>query len=137
MLRFLIGLSFIFSATAAHAAADVTGDWRVEDGSAIIAFARCGDQMCASIAKLLVKRPGIPKTDLRNPDPALRSRPIQGLRIISGLHAKGNRWEGGRIYDPKSGKSYKSYVEINEDGSLKVAGCLAFICRAQRWTRVR
>ena len=137
MLRFLIGLSFMFSADAAHAAADVTGDWRVEDGSAIIAFARCGNQMCASIAKVLVKRPGIPKTDLRNPDPALRSRPIQGLRIISGLHAKGNRWEGGRIYDPKSGRSYKSHVELNPDGSLKVAGCLAFICKAQRWTRVR
>jgi uncharacterized protein (DUF2147 family) len=137
MRRFLIGLSFIFSATAANAAADVTGDWRMEDGSAIIAFARCGDQMCASIARVLINRPGIPKTDIRNPDPALRTRTIQGLRIISGLHPKGNRWEGGRVYDPKSGKSYKSYVELNPDGSLKVAGCLAFICKAQRWTRVR
>ena len=137
MRRFLIGLSFIFSATAANAAADVSGDWRMEDGSAIITFARCGNQMCASIARVLINRPGIPKTDVRNPDPALRTRPLQGLRIISGLHAKGNRWEGGRVYDPKSGRSYKSYVELNSDGSLKVAGCLAFICKAQRWTRVR
>ena len=137
MRRFLIGLSLIFSATAAQAAADVTGNWRTEDGSAIVAFARCGDQMCANIARVLISRPGIPKTDVRNPDPALRGRPIQGLRIISGLHAKGTRWEGGRVYDPKSGRSYKSYVELNADGSLKVAGCLAFICKAQRWTRVR
>lgn len=137
MQRFLLAVFLIASASAAHAAADVTGNWRTEDGSAIITFARCGNQMCANIARVLVSRPGIPKTDVRNPDPALRKRPIQGLRVISGLNAKGDRWEGGRVYDPKSGKSYRSYVELNEDGSLKVAGCLAFICKTQRWTRAR
>jgi uncharacterized protein (DUF2147 family) len=47
------------------------------------------------------------------------------------------RWEGGRIYDPNNGKSYNSYLALNADGSLKVAGCISFICRSQRWTRIR
>lgn len=137
MRRFLIGIFLLSSVAAAHGAGDISGNWRTQDGSAIIAFGPCGNQMCGNVAKVLVSRPGIPKTDVRNPDPALRNRPIQGLRVISGLHAKGDRWEGGRIYDPKSGKSYKSHVQLNPDGSLKVAGCLAVLCKAQRWTRVR
>jgi uncharacterized protein (DUF2147 family) len=59
------------------------------------------------------------------------------LRILSGFAPAADGWENGRIYDPKSGKSYRSHLKLNPDGSLKVSGCIAFICKSQRWTRAR
>ena len=137
MKRLLLGLSVACFSTAAFAAPNVSGNWLTEDKSAIIAIGPCAEQLCGSIAKVLVDRPGAPKTDIHNPDPSLRGRPFIGLRIISGLNPAPTRWEGGRIYDPKSGKSYKSYLQLNGDGSLKVAGCITVFCRSERWTRVR
>jgi uncharacterized protein (DUF2147 family) len=130
-------LSATFLATPVWAAPDVAGNWLVENRTALVAIAPCGKHMCGTIAKILVNRPGVPTTDIRNPDPARRDRPFQGLRIISGMKPAAKRWEGGTIYDPNTGKSYKSHMQLNEDGSLKVSGCFAFICKSQRWTRAR
>ena len=44
--------------------------------------------------------------------------------------------EGGRAYDPKSGQSYRSSLKLEPDGSLKLTGCVLFICESRRWTRV-
>ena len=103
----------------------------------MVVIARCGEALCGTIAKVLIERPGYPKTDVRNPDPKLRSRPIQGLRILGGFTRSGDRWEGGRIYDPRSGKSYASKLALNSDGSLNVSGCISIFCKTVRWTRAR
>jgi len=137
MRRALVSLALFAGASAAEEAPNITGHWLTEDRTAIIAIAPCGNALCGSIARVLVNKPGQPTTDINNPNPALRKRPFIGLRLISGMRAGPKRWEGGRIYDPNNGKSYKSYLELNRDGSLKVAGCIAFICRSQRWTRAR
>jgi uncharacterized protein (DUF2147 family) len=93
--------------------------------------------LCGAIARILVDKPGVPSTDVRNPDPALRSKPLVGLRILSGFTGKDDRWDEGRIYDPQSGKSYRSKLRLNKDGSLNVSGCIAFLCKTQSWTRGR
>ena len=126
----------LFSSASAASAADVTGNWVTQDRSAVIAIQRCGVGLCGSVAKILVNKPDYPKNDVHNPDPSLRSKPIQGLRILSGFTRNGDRWENGRIYDPKSGKSYKSKLALDR-GSLSVSGCIAVFCRTQRWTRAR
>lgn len=75
-------------------------------------------------------------TDIRNPDPALRSRPIVGLQVISDFARDGSGgWTGGRIYDPVGGKTYKAKMAAGPNGTLKVAGCVFFFCRAETWTR--
>jgi uncharacterized protein (DUF2147 family) len=82
---------------------------------------------------------GRPKTDRRNPDPALRERPIVGLRILSGLRAAGpSTWSGGTIYDPESGKTYRCRVRLAEDGTLRLRGFIAvsLLGRTTTWTRV-
>jgi uncharacterized protein (DUF2147 family) len=137
MRHLLLGFLLLATSGTAAAAPNIAGDWVTEDRTAIVAIAPCGDKICGSVARILVNRPGQPTTDIKNPDPALRKRPFIGLRIISGMSAKGNRWEGGRIYDPNNGRSYKSHLTLNADGSLKVSGCIAIICRSQRWTRAR
>jgi uncharacterized protein (DUF2147 family) len=56
---------------------------------------------------------------------------------LTGFVPKSDRWDEGRIYDPESGKSYRSVLKLNADGSLKVSGCIVVFCQSQRWTRAR
>jgi uncharacterized protein (DUF2147 family) len=136
-MRYSLPLLLLAGAAPAAAAPEISGNWINEERTGLIAIGRCGDSLCGSIARVLVARPGVPKTDVHNPNPALRNRPLQGLRILSGFKAGKEAWEEGRIYDPKSGKSYRSVLKLNPDGSLKVSGCIAVFCKSQRWTRAR
>ena len=122
---------------AAAAAPSVDGLWRTDDGSAVVEIAPCGQQMCGRIARVLATGPNVPRTDVNNSDPARRNRSLVGLQILSGFHAGSKAWEGGRAYDPKSGKSYDASLRLNADGSLRVTGCVLIICQSVRWTKAR
>jgi uncharacterized protein (DUF2147 family) len=80
------------------------------------------------------------KVDRENPDPALRDRTILGLEIVRGLEWAGDgRWQGGTIYDPESGKTYKSKAELADGGAaLDLRGYIgiSLLGRTSRWTRV-
>jgi uncharacterized protein (DUF2147 family) len=137
MFKKMILTASLFVGSAAHAAPNIVGDWITEDRSAVITISRCGSSVCGRIGRALVNKPNFPKTDVHNPKPQLRGRPLIGLQILSGFIATADRWDNGRIYDPESGKTYRSRLKLNPDGSLKVSGCIAFICQSQRWTRAR
>jgi uncharacterized protein (DUF2147 family) len=122
---------------AALAAPGVQGVWLTDDRKGLVEIAPCGAAMCGRILKVLDNGPSVPRTDVHNPDPKLRGRPLAGLRTLSGFTGSGGSWRGGQAYDPKSGKSYRSTLALNPDGSLKVSGCVLFICESRRWTRVR
>lgn len=123
-------------AGAAHAVQPIAGRWLTEDGAAIVQVGPCGTSTCGRIATVVKARPGAPTTDVNNPDAALRSRPMVGLPILSGFTQSGNEWRG-RIYDPRNGKSYKSIVTRGENDTLRVKGCIAFICQTQVWKAAR
>ncbi len=76
---------------------------------------------------------GAPVQDANNPDEALRRRPLVGVAVLSGF-APGGGGEG-RAYDPKTGRSYRARLRLNPDGTLRVTGCVAIVCRSQAWTR--
>jgi uncharacterized protein (DUF2147 family) len=122
---------------SAAPAASVQGLWLTDDHKGIVRIAPCGPHLCGTIVRVLSNDPARPTTDRNNPDPRLRGRPINGLPILSGFGRSGNLWKGGLAYDPKSGRSYRSTLALNPDGSLKVTGCVLFICESQRWTRAR
>ena len=67
------------------------------------------------------------------------NKPILGLVIIKGLVKDGLEYNDGRILDPKSGKLYKCYIELEGTDKLKVRGYLGFslIGRTQYWERVK
>ena len=136
MHRTLLALPLVLTPLAAAAAVpSVGGLWRTDDGSAVVEIAPCGQQMCGRIARVLDTRPVVPKTDANNPDPKLRSRALVGLLTLWGFSRDGAAWTGGRAYDPKSGKTYRAELALNRDGSLKVTGCVLFVCQSKRWTR--
>ncbi len=115
--------------------ASVEGRWLTDDRKAVVTIGHCGEALCGNISKVLDTAPGVPRTDINNRDARLRIRPIVGLPVLTGFRREGNQWTGGRAYDPKTGNSYRSTLELNDDGSLKVTGCVLFICQSKRWIR--
>lgn len=120
----------------AIAATPIAGRYLTADGSGIVQIGRCGETICGRLATILKAAPDAPRVDVNNADPALRTRPILGMAILTGFVDKGGDWRG-TIYDPRTGRTYKSIVRREGDGSLKVQGCIVIFCQTQRWTPVR
>jgi uncharacterized protein (DUF2147 family) len=120
--------------------ASAVGDWVTAGGDAMARIEPCGNRLCGTLVWLKDasdRVTGKPYVDEKNPDRALRGRPLLGLQILRGFMAAGrNLWAGGRIYSPDSGKTYKSKLRLESDNKLKVEGCLAVFCGGQTWTRV-
>ena len=127
----------LLTATTAFGAgpSDILGIWRTERDESKVEIFRCGEKLCGKVVWL--KNPnyvsgkdgpvGTPKVDRKNPDPALRNRPILGLQVIEGLTAAGdNRWENGTCYDPESGKSYQCKVRLEKPDRLEIRGFVGF-----------
>lgn len=132
----VIATGMTFTAPA-FAAQPITGEWVTEDKDAIVKISKCGTTICGRIHKYLVTPPnGVGQKDVNNPNKKLRSRTLLGAAVLSGFKPDGKIWRG-TIYDPKSGKSYRSEVSLNGSNGLKVKGCIAFICQGQNWTRAR
>jgi uncharacterized protein (DUF2147 family) len=122
---------------SAQAAAPVTGKWMTEERDSIIEIGQCGNTVCGKVASILKPTAdGKPAIDSYNPNPALRNRPVLGINILNGFTDGGTLWNG-QIYDPRKGKTYKSKLTRNANGTLKVQGCIAFLCQTQVWTPVK
>lgn len=121
---------------AAAAPTDVFGVWLTKDGTGHVEIAPCGQSACGTV---IWGEPGSGSpTDDKNPNPALRSRQIIGLRILDNFTRSRTGWVNGRIYDPKSGNTYRSEIAVQPNGALNVKGCIApLLCRTDVWRRVR
>ena len=71
---------------------------------------------------------------MRNPQ--LRSRPICGLPILTGLKIEGTAWEGS-VYDPHRGKTFSVEVTLKAPNTLEVHGYLGLklMGETQIWSR--
>ena len=85
-------------------AQSVVGKWVTEGGDSQVEIYQSGD-------KLLV-----------------------GVNILTGLTKKGDKWEGGKIYNPKNGKTYKCSIWL-DGNNLKVRGYVAMFYETQTWTK--
>ena len=133
-MKSVLLVAILAGASPALAAPPVTGRWMTADKDSIIEIAPCGKRVCGRVARVIKRNPdGTMPRDANNPDPALRRRAVEGMTILSDFTPAGSVWQG-RIYDPRSGRSYKSKLARNADGSLNVQGCVAFFCRSFRWT---
>lgn len=121
-------------ALAAASTSTLAGDWLTDDRSAIVRIGPCGGALCGRVLRVLVR--GAPANDVNNPDPAARRRPMVGIAVLSGFRPSGPRAAtGGRAYDPKTGRSYRASLQLNANGTLKVTGCVLFVCRSRTWAR--
>lgn len=124
-------------------AQQVLGVWTPEERDSEIEIAICdGGKICGRIISLTepLNEEGTAKLDINNKDASLWSRPIIGLELLTGFAADGQtKWKGGRIYNPRDGKTYKSTLTLNADGTLKVRGYIGIpaLGQTQVWSRVR
>lgn len=118
------------------AAEPIAGRWITSDKDAVVAIAPCGAKLCGKIDRFLVTPPqGVDQRDVNNRDAAKRNRKILGMQILTGFTADGNEWRG-EIYDPKSGRTYRSVLERKGE-RLNVKGCLGPFCKTQTWARAK
>lgn len=123
-------------AASASPATGIEGLWSTGSGGGVVRVARCGDAYCGTLvnARILSTQPD--SRDLRNPDPALRTRPLRGIVVLRNFRGSANRWTGGPLYDPESGSSAKTgTLTLLPDGRLQVQGCVAIFCKTKIWTR--
>jgi uncharacterized protein (DUF2147 family) len=125
----------------------ILGKWHTTDDKSLVEVFKDKDRFCAKIVSL--KEPnwpandeegmgGKPKNDRRNPDPRLRSRPIAGIQFMSGFVYAGKKvWDGGTIYDPESGKTYKCKMSLISTNQLEVHGYvgISLLGRTVDWKR--
>ena len=60
------------------------------------------------------------------------------LQLIEGFTVRGpTAWAGGTIYDPQSGNTYSSTMELQDENTLVVRGyvLLPIFGRSQTWIR--
>jgi uncharacterized protein (DUF2147 family) len=129
-------------ARASSSAATPIGVWYAEGGAAKVAIEHCeGAKLCGRVIWLRspLDEDGCPLRDTHNPDPALRSRQVEGLQVLQGLTRRADgTWTNGSIYDPASGSTYRLQLSLEGDDQLRLRGYVGvpLIGRTTTWTRV-
>ena len=126
----------------------ILGFWNTAEDKAQVEVFKQNDKYFGKIVSL--KEPdwpandekgmaGQPKNDRNNPSPKLRGRKIIGLPIMNDfVYAGKNRWGGGIIYDPESGRTYKGKMTLTATNRLEMRGFvgISLLGRTTVWTRV-
>jgi len=139
---------FLLTASTAFSADlnGILGIWKTEMDESKVEIFRCEEKICGKI--IWLKNPsytdsrdgeaGTPVIDRKNPDPALKNRPVLGLRILEGFTAEGNNtWGNGTCYDPKSGNIYRGKIHLTSPNRLELRGYIGIplFGRTSVWTR--
>jgi len=130
-------LSAAALSTAALAASPV-GDWKTPEKNGVVKVTECGDAICGKLmdGDDIRANPAIP--DARNSDVSLRTRPLKGLTLFSGVKGGPTEWKGGTVYNPEDGKTYHGSIKLVDDDTLKLTGCIVYpLCKTQTWTRIK
>ncbi len=139
---FLLPL-FLYSKGFSQNASSVTGYWLTSEGESQVKIYENNGKYYGKIVWLEepYEDDGSIKRDDENPDEDLRNRKIMGLQILKHFEydEDDERWEDGKIYDPKSGKTYdcNMWFEDGNDKVLYVKGYIgiSLLGRETQWTR--
>jgi uncharacterized protein (DUF2147 family) len=120
-------------------AADPSGIWVRDDGSAKVEIKKCGRGLCSKVVWL--RNPedsqGRPLHDARNEDASKRGRPIIGLPLFTNMPPAGpNTWVGN-VYNPEEGHIYTNVkVTLVSRQQIVLRGCKTWLlCGEKMWTR--
>ena len=86
---------------------------------------------------------GKEKVDRLNPDEKLSTRKLIGLKLLNDFKydASENEWNGGTIYNPSSGKTYNSFIQLDGPDKLKIRGYIGAawmgLGKTVHWTKLK
>jgi len=120
-------------------AQDVIGRWKTIDdetgkAKSIIEIYEKGNKYYGKIIDLLNEPDGICRTC----ETKYKNKNIVGLVILKDLEKDDDEYNDGEIMDPRNGKIYSCYIELESANKLKVRGYIGFsiLGRTQYWYRV-
>lgn len=140
----------LLAAGSAIAATDTpVGTWKTIDDStnqakSLVKITEDNGALQGEVVKLLNRTPEEIARDGEQPvcikcDGKRKDQPVVGMTVIWGVSRDGDKWSGGKILDPKNGKTYKVTLTLTNGGqSLEVHGYIGFSLfgRTQTWQRV-
>lgn len=144
---FALAVCGVLRANAESAGDAILGVWHTTDDKSQVQIFKTNNQYFGKIVSLKEPnwpanskfgKPGTPKNDRNNSDPALRSRPIIGLQMVQNFNYEGkNRWGSGRVYDPMNGKTYHGKITMTATNRLELRGYIgiSLLGRTVIWTR--
>lgn len=141
-LLVLLFLGFYSFAGIAQEAEKIVGIWWNEEKTSKIKVEKKDGNYIGTVVYMIPEKyvNGKPPLDDKNPDKALQSRSVVGLQILDGFEydAKDKEWKNGKIYDPKSGKTYDCYAWFEGDELLKLKGFvmgMRWLGKSSEWHR--
>jgi uncharacterized protein (DUF2147 family) len=133
-LSLTVPFFFMLAMAAKHTyALDVEGTWLTNRKDAHILIKNCGDGSPCGYIVWIDPQKLEQARRLPNQDPS--ANPI-GSKVLWGFVRQNNGWEKGSLHNPEDGKTFRSRLRMQEDGNLKVTGCLGPFCISHPWTRV-
>ncbi len=138
-LGVLAAALFATCSSSKASAADPSGIWAKDDGSARVEIKKCGRGLCSEVVWLRNPKDaqGKPLHDARNENPSLRDRPIIGLPLFSNMRlSEPNTWVGN-VYNPVEGHIYTDVkVTLVSRQQIVLRGCKTWLlCGEKTWTR--
>lgn len=104
---------------------ELMGVWWNTERDAKIEIYRCGEELCGKVVWLRNPKDddGNPVKDENNVNSEMKRREVMGMNVLEGFSFNGkDRWVDGEAYDPKSGKTYTSYISLKDKNTLELRG---------------
>lgn len=139
---FLLFFILISLSSFSQKNSDVTGEWYNAEKDAIITIFEDNNTLSGKITWMLNPNDenGNPKKDPLNPNKDLRDRARLGMVMMTKFaYQKDNVWDGGTLYDPKTGKTYSGMITLKDKNTLDLRGYvgIALLGRTSTWTRAK
>ena len=138
---FILSCFFLFLSSVAFSqsyADAILGKWKSEDGKTVVEIYKSGNEYKGKIVWLAVPNDGSgnPRTDLENPDPKKRSRPLMGLTVLYHLYYEDGYWQDGEIYNSQNGETYDVDVWLEGKDTLNLKVYWYFMHETQTWKKL-
>jgi len=119
---------------------DLAGDWLVAEKTAVITFFKDGHRFYGMTSWMGKPKDehGNYRLDVKNPDPSKRSQKLLGALLCRNFEYSGHGvWEGGTIYDSRSGKTYHCKITMKDINTISLRGFIgiSLIGGSTTWTR--
>lgn len=142
----MLAVVFMFGAATSYAqspADKILGVYQVEEDGhkSKVRFTKCSDGTYQGQI-IWLSQPNNPdgtrRKDLKNPDPKKRNTPSDQIVVVYGIryNAEDKCWDGGKVYKPTNGKTYKVEVSFDDAKTLRVKGSLGPISLSRYWKKI-
>ena len=144
MSKLLLSILFLFVCVSCFAQTlspdEIIGEWLNEEKDGKIEIYKTGNLYYGKItwgSNIYEEDGKTSKKDVNNPDEKLKARNLLNLVILHHFEYTDGIWDNGKIYDPKSGKTYHCTMKI-KDKILEIRGYvgISLLGRTTYWEKL-